>query len=209
MNPQLASLYVPRRPSTEQALEESNPPQEGGLAETSRLAPGVSASFRTSPFLSDPHKPDSPQSRDRSGRDVFGRRWSSTAHDMHDLHGDDLCGIEQSLFSRRDGVLGVPAASHPQPGRLPASYTFSCARLEGASRLSRLNSDPSQVRVRVCARTHAPVIASRNSRDSRDTTCLPPENSTEATATGVVGVHPPAGTPWDTLGHPTREVFAE
>lgn len=107
-------IYMPRGPRTEQRLRKSNPPQEGGLAETSRLAPGVSASFRTYPFLSERHKRDSPQRRERAARDVVRRRWARTTNDMDDLRGQDQDG---PALRTATAARNVRTASyvHPRP----------------------------------------------------------------------------------------------
>lgn len=58
--PQLASLYKSRMLQLEQKLTTTTHRRKGGLAEASRLVPVVSASFRTTPLLSERYKFDSP-----------------------------------------------------------------------------------------------------------------------------------------------------
>jgi hypothetical protein len=115
-------IYVPRGPRTEQRLRKSNPPQEGGLAETSRLAPGVSTSYRTYPFLSERYKFGSHSAGESVARDVVRRRWTRTTHDMDDLRGQDRDESASRAAARRHGggqcygcYSKTPAVSHPKP----------------------------------------------------------------------------------------------
>jgi hypothetical protein len=114
MTRKLGSLYVRSHPRTEQRLRKSNSTEEGGLPETSRLAPGVSGSVRTSPFLSERHKPDSPQTGERVARDVVRRRWTRTTHDMEYLGGFER-DEPASRATTATSSVRTPENVHPRP----------------------------------------------------------------------------------------------
>ena len=109
-------LYYQRHRKPEQTLRKSNSTEEGGLPKTSRLAPGVSGSVRTSPFLSERHKPDSPPIGEPVARDVVRRRWTATTHDMDDLRSTNgsvsiTDGSPSSEISF--GRFGFPLSNRP------------------------------------------------------------------------------------------------
>jgi hypothetical protein len=114
MRSRLGSIYVRRRHRTQQRLRKSNPPQEGGLAEASWLVPCVSASFRTTPFLSERYKFDSPQLGEPVARDVVRRRWTRTTHDMDDLRGHERDGSTSRTAPAASSVR-TPENVHPRP----------------------------------------------------------------------------------------------
>jgi len=105
MNPSTMRVYMRCASHTEQRLRKSNPPKGQRLPETSRLAPGVSGSNRTSLSLSEHYKRDSPQLGEPVARDVVRRRWTRTTTKMDDLRGQDaVASVQEQPPARFDAV---------------------------------------------------------------------------------------------------------
>jgi len=143
----LGSIYVNSGRNVEQALKKATHRRKGGLTRATGANLSARVSFRTLLFFSDSHKPDSLQRQDHSGRDVFGRQWYSTTHDMDDLsHG--LCGIEQAQPQRFDTVdRDTKLMSNEKPQDGSGSLT----------RLTRLTSNRGGCTCRAAACPRAPA----------------------------------------------------